>query len=109
MTVDIQGNRSIRKTLGRQIPYLSIFVLPPSIPALRERLEKRSTDSAEEIEKRIQKAEKEIKTAREYDGTVINHDLDQTIREIEALILEFEKNQKGGKRYGLHSTGKAYA
>ena len=91
LTVDIQGNRSIRRLLGRKTPSLSIFVLPPSISVLRERLEKRSTDSAEEIEKRIQKAEEEIRVAREYDATVINHDLDQTVHQIEALISEFKK------------------
>ena len=91
LTVDVQGARSIRKALGRTVPFLSIFVLPPSLSVLRERLEKRSTDSPEEIEKRIQRAEDEIKVAQEYDGTVINHDLDQTVHEIEALIAEFEK------------------
>lgn len=97
LAVDIQGSRSLRERLDRKIPYLSIFLLPPSIPVLRERLEKRSTDSLEEIEKRIQRAEEEIKAAREYDQTVVNHDLDQTTHEIEALISEFENQLKGGK------------
>jgi len=91
LTVDIQGHRSIRKVWMGKVSILSIFILPPSIQALRERLEKRSTDSAPEIETRIQKAEGEIKVAREYDATVINHDLDQTLHEIEGLISEFEK------------------
>ncbi len=91
LTVDVQGHRSIRKTLTGKVPLLSIFILPPSIQVLRERLEKRSTDPAKEIESRIRIAEEEIKMAREYDATVLNHDLDQTTHEIEALILDFEK------------------
>lgn len=109
LVVDIQGNRSLRRLLARRIPSFSIFVLPPSLSALRERLEKRSTDSEAEVEKRIRRAEEEIKVAQEYDATVINHDLDQTIHEIEALISEFKKDLRGGKEYGLHSTGKAHA
>lgn len=111
LTVDIQGHRSIRRAAGRKIPAFSIFILPPSIPVLRERLEKRSTDSAEEIERRIQKAEEEIKAAREYDATVINHDLDQTTHEIEGLISEFEKKlrSKEDKKHGLYSARKVGA
>ena len=50
-----------------------------------------------EIERRIERAQEEIKMAQEYDGTVINLDLDQTIHEIEEMISEFEKKLKGGK------------
>ena len=92
LTVDVQGHRSIRKEVAAApTPLFSLFILPPSIQVLRERLEKRSTDSAKEIESRIRMAEEEIKAAREYDATVINHDLDQTTHEIEALISEFQK------------------
>lgn len=97
LAIDIQGARDIRRRLRGKIPFFSIFILPPSIPVLRERLEGRSTDSAEEIEKRIQRAEEEIKAAREYDRTIVNHDLDQTTHEIEGLISEFEKQLEGGK------------
>ena len=96
LAVDIQGTRSILRRAGGEIPCFSIFVLPPSIPALRERLEKRNTDSAGEIEKRIKRAEEEIKAAREYDRTVVNLDLAQTTHEIEGLISEFEKQREGG-------------
>jgi len=97
LTVDVQGAHSIRKTLKGKIPFFSIFILPPSVAVLRERLEKRSTESPEEIEKRIHRAEDEIKLAQEYEGTVINHDLDQTVHEIESLVEEFEKKLKRRK------------
>lgn len=90
LTIDIRGARSIRKILKNKIPFLSVFILPPSIPVLRERLEKRRTDSQEDIEKRIQRAEEEIKAAKEYDAAVINHDLNETVHEIEGLISQFQ-------------------
>ena len=91
LAIDIQGARNIRKFLMEKIPLISIFILPPSIPVLRERLEKRNTDSQEEIGKRVDRAQEEIKVAKEYDATVLNHDLDQTVHEIEALISDFQK------------------
>lgn len=89
--VDVQGGRTIRRALKGKLPFLSIFILPPSISVLRERLEKRKTDPPGEIEKRIQRATEEIKVAREYDVTMVNHDLDQTIHEIEGILSDFEK------------------
>lgn len=103
LAIDIQGACSIRRILKKRIPHFSIFILPPSISILRERLEKRHTDSPVEIEKRIQRAEEEIKAARDYDATVINRDLDQTTHEIETLISDFGKKLKGEKEYALHS------
>ena len=92
LAVDVQGARSLRKKLANRVRVLSLFILPPSISVLRERLEGRQTDSPAEIEKRIERAQDEIKAAREYDHTIINHDLDQTIHEVESLISEFTKN-----------------
>ena len=91
LAIDIQGARNLRKLLRQKIPFVSIFILPPSVSVLRERLEKRDTDSVDEIERRIERAQEEIKAAKEYDATVINRDLDQTVHEIEALILNFKK------------------
>lgn len=97
LAVDVQGTRSLRRVLSEKIPLLSLFILPPSVPVLRERLEKRKTDSPPEIEKRIERAQEEIKVAQEYDGTVINLDLEQTVHQIEGMVNEFEKKWKGGK------------
>ena len=91
LAIDVQGARNLRKLLRQKIPFVSIFILPPSVSVLRERLEKRDTDSVDEIERRIERAQEEIKAAKEYDATVINRDLDQTVHEIEALILNFKK------------------
>lgn len=91
LTVDIQGARSIRRKLRKRVSLVSIFILPPSVTDLRDRLRKRSTESAEEIERRIERAQEEIKIAGEYDHTLINRNLDQTIHELEALVEGFER------------------
>ena len=94
LAIDVQGSRTVGRVLKGKISLLSLFILPPSIPVLRERLQKRNTEVPEEIERRIKKAEEEIKAAQEYDHTVVNRDLDQTVHEIEGLISEFEKKLK---------------
>jgi guanylate kinase len=96
LAIDIQGARSVRRALKGKAALFSIFVLPPSIQVLRDRLAGRKTDPPEEIEKRINRAQEEIKAAREYDCTVVNHDLEETVRDIEARIDAFEKKIKGG-------------
>lgn len=94
LSVDVQGARNIRRRLNKRIPLFSIFVLPPSTQVLRDRLQKRATDSPDEIEKRIQRAQEEIKCAREYQGTVVNLDLVQSIHQIEEMISQFERRKK---------------
>ena len=94
LAIDVQGARQIKKTIADadKNRLLTIFVLPPSVKVLRERLEGRKTESAEQISKRIEVAQEEIKEAGSYNLTVVNQNLDQTIAEIEDFI---EKNKKG--------------
>lgn len=94
LAIDIHGARSIRERLKGKFPFYTIFILPPSVRVLRERLENRSTDSPGAIEERIHRAEEEVKAAREYNATVVNHELDQTTHELETLIQEFGKSLK---------------
>lgn len=91
LAIDVQGVKKIRKTAFAKEGLLSIFVLPPSVKVLRERLEGRKTESQEQISRRIEVAQEEIKEAGSYDLTVVNQNLDQTIAEMEAFI---EKKQK---------------
>lgn len=82
LTIDVRGAKKIRKIL----PTVSIFILPPSLKALRGRLAERKTDSRTEIEKRLRAAQKEISQAALYDYVVTNHKIDQTIKEVEAIL-----------------------
>ncbi len=85
--VDCVGGLSIKKIYGEQA--LSIFVMPPSVEVLRERLEKRGTDSPQVIENRLAKAEYEMSFAPQFDAVVCNDDYDKAKTEILQLVSDF--------------------
>lgn len=93
LAIDVQGTKKIRKTADKHIPLLTLFVLPPSVKVLRERLEGRNTESPEQIDRRIEVAQDEIKEAGSYDRAVVNQNLEQTVLEIEEAIESFEKER----------------
>ena len=65
---------------------VSVFVMPPSYEVLRERLERRSLDEGLVIKQRLKRACKEIRRYEEYDYLIVNRDLEDSIRELEAVI-----------------------
>ena len=65
---------------------VSIFILPPSIRALKSRLQRRAEDSAATIETRLQNARLELEHWREYDYVVINDDLDRAFTSVKAIV-----------------------
>jgi len=90
MDVDIQGSQEIK----RQFPdSLSIFILPPSLDILKERLQKRSPNNKMNMGLRLKKAAEEIQRCRDYDFIIINDDLKKAIKEIEAIIVAQRANK----------------
>ncbi|HHT30291.1 MULTISPECIES: guanylate kinase [Petrimonas] len=85
--IDCIGGLNVKRIYGDRA--LSIFVMPPSIQVLRERLEKRGTDSPEIIEGRLAKAEYEISFAPQFDLIVMNDDFDKAKEETYKAIKEF--------------------
>lgn len=85
--VDVKGGLNIKDYYGNHA--LSVFVMPPSITDLKERLKNRSTETEEKIAIRISKAEYELSFAEEFDKILINTDLDQAFREAEIIVREF--------------------
>lgn len=85
--VDVKGGVKIKKLLGDQA--LSIFIQAPSIEVLRKRLISRATDSLEEIEQRVNKAEYEMSFANKFDLIIVNNDLEKAEAEAEKKIKEF--------------------
>ena len=85
--VDCIGGLNIKKIYGDKA--LSIFIMPPSLEVLRERLEKRGTDSPKVIECRLAKAEYEISFAPQFDVTICNDDYDRARAEILKLVTDF--------------------
>jgi len=84
LEIDVQGARQIKKTFEDAV-YL--YILPPSIDALRVRLQQRGGDSTEEIQRRLQKVREEMWSYREYDYIVKNDEMTQAIRQLEAIVL----------------------
>ncbi|MDR0427356.1 MAG: guanylate kinase [Dysgonamonadaceae bacterium] len=89
LDVDVAGGLNMKKIYGNQA--LLVFIQPPSIEALKERLEKRGTDLPQVIEDRISKASYEMSLAPRYDRVVINDDLEKAIIHTELIISNFIK------------------
>ena len=85
--VDVIGGINIKKYYGDEA--LAIFVKPPSIEELRIRLLGRSTDDADVIEKRVQKAEYELTFASNFDLILISRELPVTLANAEKLVSNF--------------------
>lgn len=83
LEIDWQGARQVRKLFPDAV---SIFIAPPSIAALRERLAERGQDSAEVVERRMKDASKEMSHYPEYDYLVINDNFDIAELELHAVI-----------------------
>lgn len=84
LVIEIQGARNIKNMLGDDA--LLIFVLPPSIEELRERLINRGTESLEQINNRLAIAEKEINENTFYDYKIINDNIEDAVKSLENII-----------------------
>ncbi|MBP3517897.1 MAG: guanylate kinase [Parabacteroides sp.] len=85
--VDVVGGCNIKKFYGDRA--LSVFIQPPSVEALRSRLENRGTDAPEVIESRIAKAEFELGFAGKFDVVVVNDRLEEAQEKALKVITEF--------------------
>ena len=87
LDLDVLGGVNVKKMYGDRA--LAIFIQPPSVEVLRQRLIKRGTDSMEDIKARVDKAEFEISIGPQFDHTVINDDLDTAVAQVHDLITDF--------------------
>ncbi len=87
LDVDVKGALSVKKIYRDKA--LAIFIQPPSVEVLRQRLVNRATDSAEEIDRRIAKAEYEMSFAPQFDCKVVNDVLDKAVEDTRAIIKSF--------------------
>ena len=85
--VDVKGGINIKNYYKDKA--LSIFVMPPSLEELEERLRNRSTDNQQAIKTRIEKAKYELKFANEFDVRIINDDLERAKSEVNKVVSEF--------------------
>lgn len=85
--VDVLGGMNIKKQYGDAA--LSVFLRPPSIDILLERLKKRSTEVEHQLNMRIEKAQEELKYEDKYDVVIINDQLNVALSEAESIVKNF--------------------
>lgn len=86
LEIEVQGAMKIKQSCPEAV---FVFILPPSVETLKERLEKRGTETADVIAKRVAEARGEIEKAYNYDYVIVNDDLDTAVSEfIKAVEVE---------------------
>lgn len=106
LEIDWQGARNVRK-LFPEMAY--IYILPPSIDVLRQRLIKRGKDSAEVIEKRLAAAHEDLAHAPEADYVIINNEFDAAVNDLQAIVraVRLTANRQLIQHAALFSEGTA--
>ena len=87
LDIDVKGGINIKKMYGLQA--MSMFIQPPSVAELRRRLESRGSDTPDQIQIRLDKAEYEMSFAPQFDHIIVNDDLDKAKAEALTLITDF--------------------
>lgn len=87
LDIDVKGAIKVQKQLGEKC--LSIFIQPPSLEALKERLQKRQTETPESMQMRLDKAAYEISFSHEFNAIIKNDDLETACAETEKIISAF--------------------
>jgi len=103
--IDVQGARQI---LAKEPSTVSVFILPPSLPALAKRLGRRGTDSDEEIRRRLDIGKHELAAAGDYDYWIINDNLSQAVDTLAAIITA-ERAKRSRLRLDDHPLAPALA
>ena len=85
LEIDVQGGLQIKKKMPEQA--VLVFVLPPDLTTLRQRIIDRGTETEEVIDKRFNEAINEIKLIGEYDYYVVNDELDDAVYDLKAIIM----------------------
>jgi guanylate kinase len=87
LDIDVKGALNVKKMFGEQV--LAIFIEPPSIEILQERLMRRGTESDEHINTRISKAKEEMEYRNSFDKVIMNDDLERATNEVKEMIAKF--------------------
>jgi guanylate kinase len=85
--VDVRGGISLKNKFGTNA--IAIFVMPPSVQELENRLVKRKTDTIDKIRIRVEKAKDELKLANQFDTLIVNHQLDKAKEEALKIVSSF--------------------
>lgn len=85
--IDVHGGLNLKKKFGDNA--LSVFVMPPSLKVLEERLKARGTDGSEDLQLRLDKAEAEMQLAPRFDRILVNDHLESTLKEAQTMVQNF--------------------
>jgi len=91
LDIDTQGAEQIRKAYKEGV---YIFIIPPSMQILKQRLEQRMSDSKEQIDERLKRAVLEIKSYPLYDYVIINDKIDVAFKQLEAIVIAHKASTK---------------
>ncbi len=83
LEIEVQGARQVRSTMPDAV---QVFIAPPSLEALEQRLAQRGTDGTEDVQRRLQVAEQELHARSEFGYVVVNDDLSRALDELVAIV-----------------------
>jgi guanylate kinase len=83
LEIEVQGARQVRAAMPESV---QVFIAPPAPEALRERLTRRGTDSADQIDERLRTAEIELQAQEEFQHVVVNDDVERAAAELERIV-----------------------
>lgn len=89
LEIDVQGALQVKKVMPEAI---TVFIMPPTIEILKNRLEHRATETKEELELRMRNAEFERKYSNQYDKIVVNDELERAVSEFIDIVKDFRRN-----------------
>jgi guanylate kinase len=94
--IDWQGTRQLNEKSPGDL--VSVFILPPSMKELEQRLKKRAQDSDETVKKRMSKAHQEISHWESYDYVIVNYDIADSLKKISSILMSerIKRNRQEG-------------
>jgi guanylate kinase len=92
LDIDVQGAEQIKRKLREAV---SIFILPPNRGELEQRLRKRSQDSEQVIQRRLDEATREIENYEKYDYILVNDRLEDSVETLQAILLSEQLGRAG--------------
>ena len=87
LDLDVKGALHVKQLFNGRA--LTVFIRPPSLEALKERLERRGTETPESLAKRLERARLEMQFADQFDAVVVNDDLDRAVKETVQIVQSF--------------------
>ncbi len=83
LDIDVQGSSQIKEKYNNSV---HVFLVPPDLNTLRERLSNRNTENSSDLEKRLKRAVNEISRIRDYDYIIVSDDIEKSLNKLESII-----------------------